>query len=130
MLFRSDLVRKRAGLPAVKDSWANAKHPFSDYSDGKGGPNGQLTNIVRQERMIELYQENHNFWDIRRWKLGDIYFNVPVRGLDINATTLQDFAKIIELPDQRRFDAPRQYLLPIPSAEINKNPNMVQNPKY
>ena len=125
-----DLVRKRAGLPAVKDSWANAKHPFSDYSDGKGGPNGQLTNIVRQERMIELYQENHNFWDIRRWKLGDIYFNVPVRGLDINATTLQDFAKIIELPDQRRFDAPRQYLLPIPSAEINKNPNMVQNPKY
>lgn len=125
-----DLVRKHAGIPDVKDSWANAKHPLSDYSDGKGGPNGQLTNIVRQERMVELYMENHNFWDIRRWKLGEVYFNVPVRGLNINATNLQDFAKIVELQDQRMFDAPRQYLLPIPSSEITKNPNMIQNPGY
>jgi hypothetical protein len=125
-----DLVRRRAGLPDVKDSWANAKHPLLDYSDGKGGLNGQLTNIVRQERMVELYMENHNFWDIRRWKLGDVYFNVPMRGLNINATNLQEFARIVELPDQRKFDAPRQYLLPIPAAEINKNPNMIQNPEY
>lgn len=125
-----DKVRERAGLPAVKDSWAKAKHPLTDYSDGKGGPEGQLTNIVRQERMVELYQENQNFWDIRRWKLGDVYFNVPVRGLDINATNLQDFAKIVELPDQRKFDSPRQYLMPIPTSETIKNPNMVQNPGY
>ncbi|WP_294629246.1 RagB/SusD family nutrient uptake outer membrane protein [uncultured Bacteroides sp.] len=126
-----DLVRRHAGIPDVKDSWAKAKHhPLLDYSDGKGGLNGPLTDIVRQERMVELYMENHNFWDIRRWKLGEVYFNVPMRGLNIQATNLQDFAQIVELQDQRRFDAPRQYLLPIPSSEITKNPNMIQNPGY
>ncbi|UVV58366.1 RagB/SusD family nutrient uptake outer membrane protein [Bacteroides thetaiotaomicron] len=86
--------------------------------------------IVRQERMIELYQENHNFWDIRRWKMADTYFNVKVRGLNILAETLEDFAKIVEIQDKRTFDAPRQYLMPIPAGEVSKNPNMVQNPGY
>lgn len=129
-MYYLDLVRERAGLENVKDCWANAKHPLTSYSDGQGGIDGQLTNIVRQERMIELYMENHNFWDIRRWKLGEKYFNVPVHGLNINATTMNSFAQIVELTDQRKFESPRQYLLPIPAEEINKNPNMVQNPNY
>lgn len=125
-----DKVRKRAGLDPVKECWANAKHPLTNYDEGQGGENGTLTQIVRQERQIELYMENHNFWDIRRWKLGDKYFNVPVKGLNINATTLSEFADIIDVPDQRKFDSPRQYLMPIPASEISKNPNLVQNPNY
>lgn len=126
-----DKVRKRAGLLPVKEAWMNAKkHPLSSYVDGQGGENGMLTKIVRQERLVELYMENHNFWDIRRWKLGDIYFNVPVRGLNINAENIRDFASIVSVPDQRKFDAPRQYLLPIPVAEVSRNPNLVQNPNY
>lgn len=130
-MFYLDKVRKRAGLLDVKDCWKQAKlHPFTNYDEGQGGENGRLTEIVRQERLIELYMENHNFWDIRRWKLGSKYFNVPVRGLNINATTLESFAKIVDVGDQRKFDSPRQYLMPIPAGEVNKNPNMVQNPKY
>lgn len=126
-----DRVRERAGLKPVKECWANAKlHPITSYADGQGGPDGQLMKIVRQERLIELYQENHNFWDIRRWKQGSEFFNVPVRGLNINATTLEDFAQIVDVPDQRKFDSPRQYLMPIPVGEVSKNPNMVQNPQY
>ena len=64
-----DRVRQRAGLLSVKDSWKNAKNPIVSYT-GNGGLNGKLTEIVRQERMIELYLEQQNFWDIRRWKLG------------------------------------------------------------
>lgn len=41
---------------------------MTDYSSV--GPDGRLMQIVRQERMIELYMETHNFWDLRRWKLG------------------------------------------------------------
>lgn len=130
-MFYLDKVRKRAGLSEVKECWKNAKlHPFTSYDEGLGGENGLLTEIVRQERLIELYMENHNFWDIRRWKLGSKYFNVPVRGLNINATTMDSFAKIVDVADQRRFDSPRQYLMPIPANEVSKNPNMVQNPQY
>ena len=126
-----DMLRKRAGLDPVKVSWAKAKnHPFADYSTGLGGIDGQLTQIVRQERMIELYQEQHNFWDIRRWKLGDKYFNVQVKGLNITATDINNFVEIQTLADTRRFETPRQYLLPIPINEVSKNPNMVQNPRY
>ena len=85
---------------------------------------------MRQERMIELYLEQQNFWDIRRWKLGDKYFNVPVKGMNIDATDINGFATVKTLPDVRNFDTPRQYLLPIPAGEVSKNPNMVQNPNY
>lgn len=124
-----DKVRERAGLKSVLESWANAKVPLTSY-DSQCGPDGRVMKIVRQERMIELYQENHNFWDIRRWKMADTYFNVKVRGLNILAETLEDFAKIVEIQDKRTFDAPRQYLMPIPAGEVSKNPNMVQNPGY
>ena len=124
-----DKVRERAGLKPVLESWANAKVPLTSY-DGQCGPDGRVMKIVRQERMIELYQENHNFWDIRRWKMGETYFNVKARGLNILAETMEDFAKIVEIQDKRTFDAPRQYLMPIPAGEVSKNPNMVQNPGY
>lgn len=130
-MVKLDAIRNRAGLDQVKTSWAKAKkHPFTAYTTDLGGINGQLTQIVRQERMIELYQEQHNFWDIRRWKLADQYFNVQAKGLNVNATELTDFVKVQTLADTRRFETPRQYLLPIPAAEVSKNPNMVQNPKY
>ena len=124
-----DKVRERAGLKPVLESWANAKVPLTSY-DGQCGPDGRVMKIVRQERMIELYQENHNFWDIRRWKMGETYFNVKARGLNILAETMEDFAKIVEIQVKRTFDAPRQYLMPIPAGEVSKNPNMVQNPGY
>lgn len=124
-----DRVRERAGLPTVLDSWKNARHPLTSYS-GQCGPDGKVMQIVIQERMIELYQENHNFWDLRRWKMAEEYLNVSVRGLNITATTLQEFARITEVQDMRSFQAPRQYLMPIPAGEVSKNPNMVQNPGY
>ena len=124
-----DAVRQRAGLPTVLEAWKGAKHPLTSYT-GNGGLDGKLTQIVRQERMIELYLEQHNFWDIRRWKLGDKYFNVPVKGMNIDATDINGFATVRTLPDTRAFESPRQYLLPIPAAEVSKNPNMVQNPRY
>lgn len=124
-----DKVRQRAGLKTVLECWAKAKNPLTSYT-GQCGPDGRVMKIVRQERMIELYQENHNFWDIRRWKMGETYFNVKARGLNIYAETMQDFAQIVEIQDKRTFDAPRQYLMPIPAGEVSKNPNMVQNPGY
>ena len=97
-MVKLDRIRERAGLLSVKDSWKNAKNPIVSY-EGNGGLNGKLTEIVRQERMIELYLEQQNFWDIRRWKLGDKYFNVPVKGMNIDATDINGFATVKTLPD-------------------------------
>lgn len=63
-----NVIRERAGIAPVLTAWAKAKEPLTDYSSV--GPDGRLMQIVRQERMIELYMETHNFWDLRRWKLG------------------------------------------------------------
>lgn len=90
----------------------------------------KLRQIVRQERMNELYLENQNFWDMRRWLLAGQYFNVKAKGLNIAATTIEDYAIVKTIDFERKFEAPTQYLLPIPSADINRNEKLVNNPGY
>lgn len=112
-------VRVRAGIPAVEVSWAG----IATLDQAR------LREVVRQERMIEFYLENQNFWDIRRWKMGEKYFNVKARGLNINASTIDDFAKETEVVFERKFGT-YQYFMPIPAADVNKNMNLVQNKGY
>ena len=80
--------------------------------------------------MIELYLENQNFWDIRRWLLAEEYFGVKAKGMNIKASTIDDFAKLTEISFERKFKSPTQYLLPIPSTDINRDPQLVNNPGY
>lgn len=124
-----DVIRERAGVDPVLTAWAKAKEPLVDYSSA--GPDGRLMKIVRQERMIELYMETHNFWDLRRWKLGGTYFNVSPRGLNVEATTDTEFFKDAKLTNHiREFRVPANYLMPIPVEQVSNNPQMVQNPGY
>ena len=111
-------VRGRAGIPTVEESWDG----IAELTPNK------LREIVRQERLIELYMENHNFWDIRRWGIAETLGEQP-KGLSVQAKTITEFAKPVSVDVQRRF-IPAHYLMPLPISEINKNPNMVQNPGY
>ena len=116
-------IRSRAGIPDVDEAW-------DKYSTTPGYQNTQegLREIVRQERMNELYFEGHKFLDISRWIIADKYENVPDRGLNIRATKIEDFTPI-ELTAERSFHK-GQYLMPIDQKEINKAPQIVQNPFY
>lgn len=118
-----DRIRERAGIPTVDDAWNN-------YSTNPGYQNTQegLRQIVRQERINELYFEGHLFFDYRRWKVAEEYIGMPDRGLDSQAVTVDEFSPI-DLPIQRSFHK-GQYLMPIPQDEINKAPQIVQNPYY
>ena len=118
-----DKVRERAGIPSVDDAWNN-------YSNTPGYQNTQegLREIVRQERLNELYAEGHKFWDVRRWKVAEKYVGMPDRGLNTLATTVEDFYPV-DLPLKRSFHK-GQYLMPIDQNEINKAPQIVQNPYY
>ena len=114
-------IRNRAGIPTVEESWAKT---------GKSLTQELMRQIVRQERTIELYLENHRFWDVRRWKQGDQYFNVKAKGMNIQGTDDASFFNVTEVVFQRKFITPTHYLLPIPIEETNKNTKLIQNPGY
>lgn len=115
-------VRERAGIPSVEESWETIA--------GKTLDQALLRDIVRQERQIEFYLENHNFWDLRRWKLAEKYFSVKAEGFNIEARDINSFATVSTIMFERKFESPTQYLLPIPLSDVNKNLNLVQNPGY
>jgi len=110
-------IRTRAGIPTVEDAW--------------GGIPDQATlrQIVRQERTIELYMENHRFWDIRRWLLGTKYYADTPRGMNILADD-NTFFEIKDITSVERAWHVRNYLLPIATSELNKHPGLVQNAGY
>ncbi len=121
--FYADKIRTRAGVPTIDVAWQKAINP------NKANTKEGLREIVRTERQIELYLENHRFWDLRRWKIADI-LGKPVRGLNIDGTTDEEFFKDTEHKYIRNFKTPAQYLMPIPQREVNKCPQIIQNPHY
>ena len=115
-----DKIRTRAGIPTVDAAWG---------SIGVTPDQAKLRQIVRQERQIELYLENQNFWDMRRWLLAKDAFGHKAKGLDIEATSIEEFAKLKEIVFERAF-SDANYLLPIPIDDINRNGNLINNPGY
>ena len=83
-----------------------------------------------QERQIEFYLENQNFWDLRRWKIAEQYFGEKPKGMGVTTNTFSSFIKPVDVNVTRSFNSPQQYLMPIPLEETNKNVNLVQNPNY
>jgi hypothetical protein len=131
-----DYVRTRAGIPTVDDAWKKAKNP------GKPSSKEGLREIVRQERQVEMYMENQNFWDMRRWLLAAEKFEGFARGMNVDGTRVALISEDSQsdafnrVTDARgsggihHFANPTHYFLPIPLADINRNPNVTQNPGY
>jgi len=116
-----DPIRSRAGIPGVMASWA--KIGVSAFSQN------DLRQIIQTERMIELAFEGHRCWDLRRWKLGAKYLNVPVSGMNIKGATPADFYQATPI-ENRSFTTPTSYLMPISVYDISTNVNLVQNPGW
>jgi len=79
--------------------------------------------IVRRERFVELAFEDHRFWDIRRWMIGDK--TTEIYGMKI----VKDGTKFIYTPQKivdRVWDD-KYYFYPISQAELNKNKMLKQN---
>lgn len=116
-----DLVRERAGLQGVQQSWGT-------YSTSPNKPSTKegLRSIVHQERLIELAFEGSRLWDLRRWKEAAVELNKPVTGWDRTQQAPADYYRVVNLFDQK-FIAPRDYFWPIREYEISVNPKLVQN---
>jgi len=107
-----NLVRVRGGLPAL----------------ATGLTQEQMRQRIRNERRVELCFEEHRFFDVRRWKIGETVFNAPVRGMRIvrTGTTFNYTPFVVE---NRVFTA-ANYFYPIAQTELNKAPALEQNLGY
>lgn len=94
---------------------------------------------LRRERRVELAQEGGRYWDLMRWKTGEIELPKPVLGNYFfrsefsNVTTVNltpDTIILVTAANFRRFDPAKDYLWPIPLNEISLNPNLKQNPGW
>jgi len=107
-----NVIRDRARMPKVTDTGS------------------ALLDRIRNERRVELCFEEHRYYDVRRWKLGDTYLNKTVTGISIlkkpDGTKIYTPGRVVE---QRKF-SDKMYWLPILKSEIDKNTNLKQNPGY
>ena len=92
-----------------------------------------LLKRLQNERRIELAFEEHRFFDVRRWKIAPVVLNINAKKMLIvkdPVTGIKTFSVVDLLPARAFFD--KNYLLPIPQTEINKNANplFTQNPGY
>ena len=116
-------VRARVGMPA--------------YS---GMTQAKLRERIRNERRVELCFEDHRFFDERRWKLFEgktassektqpryqQVYNIYSVQVTPNASTVYTYTPDNTHPT-RTFNSPKNYLFPIPDAEVKKAPNLKQN---
>lgn len=112
-------VRERAGVPAFGDA--------SVASDAYLAGLGDISNLIKNERRIELCFEGHRFYDIRRWndELNTQVKKVNVATEDEGWTFNYDFSEDVypnqvSLPEYMRYGA-------IPKSEINNCPGLKQN---
>lgn len=106
-------VRVRSGQPALAGGLTQA----------------ELRDRIRNERRVELSFEEHRFFDVRRWKLGSVYFKEPIRKVQIlkdGIGTLIYSYPVWETRDYKEF----HNVLPIPQNEIDRNGKLDQNTGY
>ena len=100
-------VRYNAGMPDVT---ADTYQAFQD--------------AVRREWRVEFAFEDHRFWDVRRWNIGQNVMG-QIDGVEIvkNGSTLSYSRKVVE----SRSWTSKMNLYPIPQTEVFNNPNLTQN---
>ena len=108
-----NLVRANAGMPLL-DAGITTKEAFRT--------------AVQREWRVEFAFEDHRFWDVRRWKIGnDTQKQIDGVQIENNGGVKTYTRTKVEV----RPWADKMYLYPIPQSEIFSNPNLTpQNPDW
>ncbi|MBQ7494933.1 MAG: RagB/SusD family nutrient uptake outer membrane protein [Bacteroidaceae bacterium] len=121
-------IRERAGLATNE---IGQPLPEGDaYLEECAGDQAKMTDLIRNERRLELCFENKRFWDLRRWMLP---LNETVKGMKIEKIDPQkdpnpDNLKYTPMDvEDRNYDNSYQCYGPIPKSEMLKWSSLVQN---
>ena len=101
-----NMIRENAGMPAVT---ATTYQAFQE--------------AVRREWRVEFAFEDHRFWDVRRWDIGDTQGNAEGVEIVKNGATYTYTRTTV----RNRTWAPKMNYYPIPQTESFANPNLGQN---
>jgi len=105
-----NMVRQRpsTNMPAINngDPWMEAR------------TKDEVFKRIMHERAVEFPAEGLRYYDLKRWKQIETVMNSPE--VDILGSKLFDNV----------FNSSRDYLWPIPGSEIDKNPDLEQNPGW
>lgn len=114
-------IRYRAGLPGIT---------VADASNVE-----TMRNIIKQEWRVEFFNENHRYYDLRRWMDAKNAYTKPVMGLDVTQKE-QDRALFYTprvwntLPSMKRTWKDKMYFFPFTQDTMDKNGRLVQNPGW
>ena len=116
-------IRTRAGLGT--DEYGRQLPEGDAYLEECANDQTKMTNLIRNERRIELCFENKRFWDLRRWLLP---LDEPVKGMQVdrNEDTHELTYTIINVEDRNYVNSYQCYG-PIPKTEVLKWSNLKQN---
>lgn len=118
-----NMVRERAGVPSVEDSWSNFAKDPSRYTTKEG-----FRKIIHTERLIEMAFEGNRYWDLRRWKEAEEVMSKPIRGWSVKQDDPIDYYQTKTLYNQ--VFKKKDYFWPIKEHEILSNDNLSQNPGW
>lgn len=127
-------VRSRAGVPEYGTGTDENGLTRISYPANRE----EVDKRIRRERLVELALEANHFFDVRRWMVADmaigdgwIYPSYKkggeggeFHGLNYRYDPPEFFRKVVL---QNRIFEKRHYFMPIPDAEVRRNPKMVQN---
>jgi hypothetical protein len=91
-----------------------------------------LLTRLQHERRIELVFEEHRWFDVRRWKTAPVELNKLPQRINIfkDLTTGVKTYTINTMAQYKFVFTDKDYLLPIPQSERDKNSLLDQNPGY
>ena len=117
-----NIIHNRAGLPSITET-----------------DQAKLREIIQREKMIEMFAENHKYFDVKHWMREDIADGLlagSMRSFTFNiksgATWPYDKSTIDTWWETEYFVSfwsPVMYLEPFPQTEVNKG-TITQNPGY
>ena len=123
-------LRDRVGMVHMK---------LADLPEGS-----DIRKEIQRERRVELFFEGHRYFDIIRWKQGDLLaedlLGVNRRWLDQSRLSVnlggltwktKNGQQYLLIEEGRQFNPEKHYLLPVPFKQMQLNPNLApQNPGW
>lgn len=110
-----NFIRERAGVPQY-GAGVNPLPVPTSQSD--------MRNAIRAERRVELAFENVRYFDTRRWRIAEQTDAGPFYGMDMTKNGAAFYTRTLL---ETRIFRKRDYLFPIPVAEVLSVPLIKQN---